>query len=107
MSDFVQLFGAVSRQKPNGLAGRVSSCFHPLPNARHESHAPSLQLLKAQRKINLKERKIERKMASKKSTPKFDPKLYAKRLGALYGDWKVRLPITASLMDLFTVVGFS
>jgi hypothetical protein len=40
-------------------------------------------------------------MASKKSTPKFDPKLYAKRLGALYDDWKVRLPLSASFTGTF------
>jgi hypothetical protein len=45
-------------------------------------------------------------MASKKSTPKFDPKPYAKRLGALYGDWKVRLPITASLMAFLRLWAF-
>jgi hypothetical protein len=36
-------------------------------------------------------------MASKKSTPKFDPKLYAKRVSALYDDWKVPPPLPLPL----------
>jgi hypothetical protein len=50
--DFVQLFGADSRQKPNGRPGESVPAVTPCRTHATRATPPSLPLLKAQRKIN-------------------------------------------------------